>query len=208
MWSTFTDRSCAGDAGTPRTARKAALLMLLLAGCDARTLDLTLTIDAGACMLTIPAGGSLRYELDGNGADADAGFCSGCLSVDRMLTDAADLEAFLREHAPACRGLHAGASFSARITGWAAAGCPSAGALFCADGPAVTAPSSGRDVAISLPLGCRPQCAAACVATTCGAQGKSCGAIDDGCGHMLQCGPCMAPMQCSPAHTCGPGPGP
>ena len=41
-----------------------------------------------------------------------------------------------------------------------------------------------------------------CVPTTCGAQGKTCGSISDGCGATLACGSCAAGFACTAANTC------
>lgn len=44
---------------------------------------------------------------------------------------------------------------------------------------------------------------AACVPATCAARGKSCGTIDDGCGHELRCGVCVSPQTCGADNVCG-----
>ncbi len=47
---------------------------------------------------------------------------------------------------------------------------------------------------------------AACTPTTCAAQGKTCGALSDGCGGTLACGACTAPATCGGggvANVCG-----
>src|SRR5579859_5773259 len=44
--------------------------------------------------------------------------------------------------------------------------------------------------------------------TTCGAQGKNCGTVPDGCGGSLDCGGCSAPDTCGgggEANVCGGG---
>jgi hypothetical protein len=37
---------------------------------------------------------------------------------------------------------------------------------------------------------------AQCIPTTCAAEGKNCGTIDDGCGRRINCGSCAAPQTC------------
>ena len=39
--------------------------------------------------------------------------------------------------------------------------------------------------------------------TTCAAQGKNCGSILDGCGGIINCGTCTAPLTCQTNQTCG-----
>ena len=41
-----------------------------------------------------------------------------------------------------------------------------------------------------------------CTPTTCGAQGKTCGSIPDGCGGTLSCGACSYPYSCGSSNTC------
>ena len=92
MWSAFTS---------------AALLALVAcAGCGPRALDVTLTIDGSGCMLSVPAGGSVLYQVEANGASASV--CGGCLAVDAAIGDATAMVAFLRTHAPSCSGVHPG----------------------------------------------------------------------------------------------------
>ncbi|NNC01667.1 hypothetical protein HJC10_02200 [Corallococcus exiguus] len=43
---------------------------------------------------------------------------------------------------------------------------------------------------------------ATCTPTTCAAQGKTCGAISDGCGGTLTCGTCSAGQACSASNVC------
>src|SRR5262249_18032620 len=48
-----------------------------------------------------------------------------------------------------------------------------------------------------------------CTPTTCAAQGKNCGTINDGCGGTLACGSCAAPQTCGGsglANVCGAAP--
>ena len=44
--------------------------------------------------------------------------------------------------------------------------------------------------------------AVTCTATTCSAQGRSCGSIPDGCGRSLNCGTCTSPSTCGYAGSC------
>ncbi|MHB8874904.1 MAG: RCC1 domain-containing protein [Myxococcaceae bacterium] len=42
-----------------------------------------------------------------------------------------------------------------------------------------------------------------CSRTTCGAQGRSCGSLDDGCGGVIDCGTCIAPQTCGGGGAAG-----
>lgn len=180
----------------------ATLLALALAGCGSRGLELTLTVDASGCTLSVPAGGSVLYQVEANGsvgsADAGAGsFCGGCLAVSSAIDGPEALVALLRAQAPSCAGVHPGTTLAIRVTGWSSAGCPVASAgSFCADAPSQLVPDGTRDATLSFRLVCKPQCSATCTPTTCLAQGKDCGAISDGCNAVLQCGGCHPPLRC------------
>ncbi|MBI5544029.1 MAG: hypothetical protein HY901_09090, partial [Deltaproteobacteria bacterium] len=50
--------------------------------------------------------------------------------------------------------------------------------------------------------GCGGSAPAPCVPTTCSAQQKDCGSIDDGCGKKLECGTCTAPEVCGANNVC------
>ena len=189
---------------------RAALAALVLSGCGPRALDVALTIDASGCALAVPAGGSVLYQVEANGAgsvDGGAGsFCGGCLAVDSALSGGDALIAFLRAHAPSCGGVHPGTTLAVRVTGWSAGGCPAANAeAFCADAPSVLVPDGTRDATLTLNLVCKPQCSSTCVPTTCAAQGKDCGAISDGCNMVLYCGTCHPPLKCGAVtpNVCG-----
>jgi hypothetical protein len=177
----------------------AALALVLVAGCGPRRLDVSLSVDASGCTLTVPAGGSVLYQVEANGTGAGGGgsFCGGCLAVGTAIASTSDLLAFLRATAPDCGGVHPGTTLAVRVTGWSAAGCPTGNApTFCADGPSQLVPDGTSDTTLTLPLTCRAQCSAVCVPTTCAAQGKDCGAISDGCNMVLQCGDCHPPQKC------------
>ena len=184
MWSTFTN------------AAVAAVALVSLWGCGPRALDVTIAIDATGCTLSIPAGGSLLYQVEANGSGAGA-FCGGCLAVDTAIATSDQLVAFLRAHAPSCGGVHPDTTFGVRVTGWSAGGCPpTVAASFCADGPTVLVPDGTSNGSVTLNLTCKPQCSAVCTPTTCLAQGKDCGSISDGCNMVLNCGTCHPPKVC------------
>jgi hypothetical protein len=185
MWSAFINR-----------ALVAVALAAGFGSCGPRALDLTLTVDATGCTLSVPAGGSLLYQLEANGSGAGA-FCGGCLAVDSAIATSDDLLAFLRAHAPSCGGVHPGTTIGVRLTAWSSGGCAATVApSFCADAPTVLVPDGTSDGSVALHLVCKPQCSATCVPTTCLAQGKDCGAISDGCNMVLDCGTCHPPLRC------------
>lgn len=189
MWSASTSR-----------ALFAVAVAALAAGCGPRALDVTLTVDATGCTLSLPAGGSLLYQVEANGTIVDGGagsFCGGCLAVDTPITTSDQLLSFLKAHAPSCGGVHPNTTLAVRVTGWSAGGCPTANVdSFCADGPSVLVPDGTSNATVTLHLVCKPQCSAVCVPTTCAAQGKDCGAISDGCNMVLDCGTCHPPLRC------------
>ena len=173
----------------------ALVAMLACAGCGPRALDVTLSIDGSGCMLSLPAGGSVLYQVEANGASASV--CGGCLAVDAALADADAMVAFLRAHAPSCSGVHPGTTLKIRVTGWTVAGCPAGNApRFCADAPSQLVPDGTSDATLAMRLDCMAQCSAICVPTTCVAQGKDCGPISDGCNMVLDCGSCKPPTKC------------
>jgi hypothetical protein len=198
MWRAFVSL-----AVVSRAFGRLALVVTALAmpGCGPRNLDLIITIDAGACMLMVPAGGSVLYQVTANGAASDAGagsFCGACLAVNSAISGPDALVAFLHAHAPACAGVHPGTTLGVRITGWSVAGCPPSvtAPTFCADTPTVLVPDGTSNATLMLMLGCKTQCASVCKPTTCAAQGKDCGAISDGCNMVLDCGMCHPPLSC------------
>jgi hypothetical protein len=191
MWSTFT---------------RLAVVAVVLTGCGTRSLDVSLTIDTSGCTLSIPAGGSVLYQVEANGTSAVGSFCGGCLAVDSAINGSDAMIAFLRAHAPSCAGVHPGTTLGVRLTGFSAAGCPGGNTpQFCADGPTVLVPDGTSNASLSIALTCRAQCSAVCVPTTCAAQGKDCGAISDGCNMVLDCGTCHPPLRCGATtpNVCG-----
>jgi hypothetical protein len=191
---------------TSASAAFVAVLAVTFWGCGPRALDVTIAVDASGCTLSIPAGGSLLYQVEANGSGAGA-FCGGCLAVDSAISTSDQLVAFLRAHAPSCGGVHPNTTFGVRVTGWSAGGCPPTVAPgFCADGPTVLVPDGTSDGTIALNLTCKPQCSSVCVPTTCAAQGKNCDSISDGCNMVLDCGTCHPPLKCgvnAPPNVCG-----
>ncbi len=185
------------------------LLLLTLAGCGPRQLSVALTVDGSGCGLALPDGGSILYQLTANGSADDGGaasFCGGCLAVDQAIAGSDALLDFLRRRAPDCGGVHPKTLLGVRVTGWSAAGCPSVAPAFCVDGPTVLVPDGTRDGTVELALACHPQCATPCLPTSCAAAGKNCGAISDGCNHVIECGDCKPPLRCSGggvANVCG-----
>src|SRR5690349_10227708 len=107
MWSAFT---------------RTAAIALLLAGCGDRSLQVSLSIDASGCTLTLPAGGSVLYQVEANGTTAVGSFCGGCLEVDAAVSGSDAMVAFLRAHAPSCAGVHPGTTLGVRLTGFSAGG--------------------------------------------------------------------------------------
>jgi hypothetical protein len=178
-----------------------AVAATLTAGCGPRQLSLTLTVDSTGCTLALPAGGSILYQVNANGAIDDAGagsFCGGCLALDGAIDSGDQLVAFLRAHAPACPGVHPDTLLGVRVTGWSTADCPQPSApAFCVDGPTVLVPDGAHDSTLALDLACHPQCAAACTPITCAAAHKDCGPISDGCNAVLDCGMCKPPARCA-----------
>jgi hypothetical protein len=161
-------------------------------------------------MLSLPAGGSILYQVTANGSMDDGGggsFCGACLAAADALAGPDALLAFLRQQAPSCGGVHPNTILGVRVTGWSAAACPAAGApAFCVEGPTVLVPDGTSDATLDLALACHPQCATQCVPTSCAAAGKDCGPISDGCNQVLDCGSCHPPLHCGVAdmaNVCG-----
>lgn len=196
MWSRFTSL---------------AIVALVVAGCGPRKLDLVLTVDGTGCNLSVPAGGSVLYEVQANGLVATDGgggsFCGGCLAVDAAINGSDALVAFLRTHAPSCGGVHPDTTLRIRVTGWSVAACPqqSTAQNFCAEAPSVLVPDGTSNQTVTMNLTCMQTCSSVCVATTCAAQGKNCGLISDGCNAVLDCGTCKPPLKCgvTTPNVCG-----
>lgn len=188
-----------------------AALVVGAAGCGPRRLDIALTIDGTGCNLSVPAGGSVLYEVQANGTiDVDGGggsFCGGCLAVDGALSGSDQVVAFLRANAPSCGGVHPDTSLRIRVTGWSVAGCPqqSTAQNFCAEAPSQLVPDGTSSSTLTMNLACMQTCSSVCVATTCAAQGKNCGLISDGCNAVLDCGTCKPPLKCgvTTPNVCG-----
>ncbi len=202
MWSASTSRALG--------ALVVACGALASSSCGPRALDMTLMIDATGCTLSVPAGGSLLYQVEANGSllvDGGGGsFCGGCLAVTTAITTSDQLVSFLRANAPSCGGVHPNTTLAVRVTGWSVGGCPPANApTFCADGPSVLVPDGTSNGTVTLALTCKPQCSAVCVPTTCAAQGDNCGSISDGCNMVLDCGTCHPPLRCGATtpNVCG-----
>jgi hypothetical protein len=182
------------------------LAFLVVASCGPRHLDLTVTVDATGCTLSLPAGGSLLFQVEANGTGASNSFCGGCLAVRSALNGADALVAFLRAQAPPCNGVQPATTLAIRVIGFTAGGCPTGNApSFCADAPSQLVPDGTHDGTLTFALSCKPQCASTCMPTTCMAQGKDCGSISDGCNMVLDCGPCHPPLRCGATtpNVCG-----
>ena len=187
MWSAFINR-----------ALVAVALAAVFGSCGPRALDLTLTVDATGCTLSVPTGGSILYQLEANGTSSGS-FCAACLEVPTAITTSDDLVAFLRANTPSCGGVHPGTTLAVKLTAFGVSQCamivPTA-PTFCADGPSMLVPDGTSDGNVALHLVCKPQCSSTCTPTTCMAQGKDCGAISDGCNMVLDCGTCHPPLRC------------
>jgi hypothetical protein len=180
------------------TFARALVAVAALAGCEHR-LDLSLALAGDSCTQTVPAGGSILYELStGGAADGARSFCGGCLAVDATLASPDAIESFLRAHAPTCAGVHPGSTLSVRLTAFAGAGCPDAPAprIFCSQSPPVGLPDGRDDAVVAVVLTCSAACTGGCVPTTCDALGKNCGMLSDGCSGTLSCGSCTPPLKC------------
>jgi hypothetical protein len=180
-----------------------------LVGCGPRTLDLTLSVDATACTLAVPAGGSVLYQVEANGSltsDGGGSFCGGCLAATMPIASADALVAFLKAQAPGCAGVRPSTTLGVRVSGFAASGCPPGNApTFCAEAPTQLVPDGTRDSSLTFDLICKPTCSATCVPMSCAAQGASCGPISDGCNGVLDCGLCKPPLRCGATtpNVCG-----
>jgi hypothetical protein len=179
-----------------------ALIALAASGCD-RTLDLTLAADPSCASATIPAGGSLRFDLVGEaaGATQTQTVCGGCIPVTSAVAPG-DLLAFLRANGPdvnQCTGAPRNGAVLLQVTAWSQPQCPASETpVVCADSNAVTLPDGTGDAQATATLTCQPcgSSTMSCMPTTCAAEGKDCGFIADGCGNILNCGDCKHPMKC------------
>jgi hypothetical protein len=186
----------------------ALLVLFACAGCE-RRLDLQIALAADSCTTSIPAGGSLLYEVSAGSSDGGArAFCGGCLLVTRQLDGTDAIVGFLRQAAPECAGVRPGSSLVVRLTAWNAGACPEAPAprLFCSESQPVALPDGRSDAVAVAVLTCSLGCTAACKPSSCIALGKNCDTISDGCGGMLVCGDCKPPEKCGGtgiANVCG-----
>jgi hypothetical protein len=184
------------------------LALLVCAGCE-RRLDLALALAADSCTATIPAGGSILYEVTAGSTDGGArAFCGGCLQVQTPLASADAIVAFLRQNAPQCSGVRPGSSLVVRLTAWTQAACPDAPAvrLFCSESQPVPLPDGREDAVVVAVMTCDLLCSSTCKPTSCMSLGKNCGSVSDGCGAMLVCGDCKPPEKCGGAgvpNVCG-----
>jgi hypothetical protein len=181
-------------------ARAGAWLLALVAvaGCGDRRLDLALALASDSCTSTVPAGGSLMYQVSQDGSDGgNRAFCGACLAVDSDLVGANAILAFLRSHAPSCPGLTPGGAIRVALTASAQAGCTDGSSrIFCSTSADVPLPDGRTDAVLSVVLTCDVGCAGVCRPTTCQALNKDCGTISDGCSSTLNCGGCIPPQQC------------
>jgi hypothetical protein len=180
------------------SAARAALLLLLCAGCGDRALDLTLSFDA-ACTLSVPQGGSILYEvLVTQPSGAQSALCGACLPVTMAIGNGAQLLAFLKSSAPSCN-IPPSSSLRVRTYAWPSTMCPAAtGApTLCAESQAKPAPDGRSDGTLSLALSCPTSCAqTTCMPLSCLTQGLGCGNGSDGCGVPLSCGNCKPSESC------------
>ena len=61
--------------------------------------------------------------------------------------------------------------------------------------------AGGVDDGAAPPKDASPDASAVCSPTTCAAEGKNCGFVPDGCGHMLACGACPVGSACGASGT-------
>jgi hypothetical protein len=184
------------------TCANRVLLLAALAtlGCEARRLDLALSLASDSCTQTVPAGGSFLYQMSAEGIDVDGSslsFCGACLPVDTALTTPDAMVAFLRDSAPSCPGVHPSSTLAVKLTAFDVPMCPPSRPLFCSESPTVPLPDGTQDAVVPLVLTCDSSCNGVCVPTTCAALGKNCGKVSNGCGGTLQCGNCMPANKCS-----------
>jgi hypothetical protein len=185
-----------------RRSSRLAIVAVTLFGavCGERSLALQLTVDT-SCTVTVPTNGSLLYEVLVTSPDGVvSSVCGGCLAPPSGLPNASALVDFLRTSAPACHAIAPGSSLKVRVNAWNVPMCPAASTsamVLCAESPAQTAPDGHDDAVKPTVLNCSATCAQApCVPLTCSSQSRSCGSIQDGCGHTLSCGSCRSGESC------------
>jgi hypothetical protein len=192
-------------------AARLALFAWLASGCGPRTLDLSLSIDP-SCAISVPAGGSVLYELASGSVDSGATpqLCGGCVAVGATITDASTLLALLRAQAPAC-AIARDTTLTARVSSFATPTCApssgSAGAPLCSSAAPITTGDGRSDQDAKVSLACGAVCeTSTCTPLSCEQQEKNCGALSDGCGNTLSCGTCQPPQKCGGAgvpNVCG-----
>jgi hypothetical protein len=166
-----------------------------LAGCGDRRLDLALVLARDSCAITVPAGGSLLYQVTTDGTS----FCGGCVAVPSSISGADAIVGLLRQSAPPCIGVHPATTLRVALTAWNVPMCPDPATtqpLFCSISPPVPLPDGREDALVSVVLTCNPACTSGCVAASCTTLNKNCGMVSDGCTKMLDCGGCSPPDQC------------
>jgi hypothetical protein len=179
------------------SARLLFAVAATLGGCQ-RHLDLSLALASDSCTVTVPAGGSLDYQIDVGGADGGARiFCGGCLAVPNALAPDA-IVPFLRAQAPACSSVPPGATLTVKLTASSLPGCPEdpGARLFCSSSQPLTLPDGHGDAVAVAVLTCDLMCSGGCRPSTCPALGKDCGMLSDGCNGTLSCGDCTRPLRC------------
>jgi hypothetical protein len=180
-------------------------VVLLGAACGERSLALQLEVDT-SCSVAVPTSGSLLYEVIITSPDGTvSSVCGGCMAPPSGLPNAAALIDFLRSSAPACHAIPPGSSLKVRINAWSVPMCPAASAtsmVLCAESAVQTAPDGHADAVQPTVLTCSAACAQApCVPLTCASQNRSCGNMEDGCGHTLTCGSCHSGESCQANHN-------
>ena len=141
-----------------RAFARSGLAGLLLSGCGGRTLDLVLRFDPGSCMLDVPAGGSVQFDLPLGGEDGgQRSQCRSCLPVTAPLSGETATLQFLRARTPSCPGVPPGAAMQVLLTAWPSGDCPAeATPLFSARSAPFTAPDGRSDSQAQITLACLP----------------------------------------------------
>jgi hypothetical protein len=177
-------------------------LLLAIAGCGERSLDLRLTMSAD-CVVSMPLGSSLLYEVLVTTPTGTSTVCGACLPVDSALTASTDVLALLQKAAPPCHAIQPGSTLTVRLNGWPQPMCPAStggpggtAPSLCAQSTKVASPDGRSDSSVTVPLSCSGACATMCVPLTCLAQNRYCGEAPDGCGGTLQCGVCHGNQVC------------
>jgi hypothetical protein len=185
-----------------RRRNQVAIVALALLGsaCGQRSLGLELSVDTG-CTVAVPPNGSLLYEVLITSPDgAASSVCGGCLTPATVIADASELVDYLRTSAPTCHAISPGSKLIVRVNAWSVPMCPAGSAapmVLCAESAAQVAPDGHSDAVQPTLLSCSTACALSpCIPLTCDSQNRSCGAMEDGCGHTLICGTCRSGDSC------------